>query len=308
MASAYPAGVSVVGRRENVYASTFPSEIITCRAADGSLLELLCKCVDGPPEHIDLPPSRPSYETDVYRHVITPLPITAPRYYGAWSNAALGDTWLVIEWLSDARRVSHVEDPLTSIVVAATWIGAFHALNESRVTRLELSFLRRYDTGHFRTRLERAFTATKDLVPDYRWLPQVLGQFDTITQILLGAQQTIIHGEYYPDNILYRGGSVYPVDWETAAVAPGEIDLAMLTENWPSDVVERCTCAYLQARYASISPDPGFGSRLAAARAYVQIHWLGYESDPSRPDWTLRTRGAWRCDQLYEAGRRLGLV
>lgn len=151
-------------------------------------------------------------------------------------------------------------------------------------------------------------TATKSLIGEYPWLSHLFTAFGQVTRILLDAQQTIIHGEYYPDNILYRAASVYPVDWETAAIAPGEIDLATLTDNWPQEVVERCQRAYVQARYSNSAPDQNFERRLAAARLYVQVHWLGYETDPLHPEWSERTVGAWRFEQLHDAGRQLGIL
>lgn len=303
-----PTGVAIVDRQKNVYSSTFPSEIVTCRTSDGSLLKLLCKCVSNRPEPIDPRPIKPLYEIDVYRYVLTPLPLTAPRFYGAWSDDSSGAVWLIIEWLHQCRRVTRVEDPQTSIEVAATWIGTFHALNESRLPQPELSFLNRFDPQHYRRKLEHMQTATKGLITDYPWLSHLFEEFGKAIRILLGAKQTIIHSEYYPDNILYRAGSVYPVDWETAAVAAGEIDLATLTDNWPREVIERCKQAYLQARYAKSTPDWDFERRLAAARLYVQVHWLSHEDDPLRPEWSQRTVGAWRFDQLHAAGRQLGIL
>jgi len=32
--------------------------------------------------------------------------------------------------------------------------------------------------------------------------------------------------EFFPHNVLLRNGTVHPVDWEAAAIAPGELDLA----------------------------------------------------------------------------------
>ncbi len=304
----HPTGVTIVDRQKNAYTSTFPSEIVTCRTSDGTLLKLLCKCISHKPNTVDRRPFEPTYEIDVYRYVLAPLPVTAPRFYGAWSNDPSGARWLVIEYLNQCQRVTHVEDPQTSIEAAATWIGAFHALNESRWSQPALSFLHSFDLQHYRRKLEPMQKATKGLITDYPWLAHLFEEFDQVIRILLNAKQTIIHSEYYPDNILYQAAKIYPVDWETAAVAAGEIDLATLTENWPQEVVECCKQAYLQARYANPTPDRDFERRLAAARLYVQIHWLGHETDPLRPNWSLRTTGAWRFDQLHEAGRQLGIL
>ncbi len=303
-----PTGIAIVDRQKNNHTSTFPSEIVTCRTSDGSLLKLLCKCVSHKLDTVDPRPIEPLYEIDVYRYVLAPSPLTAPKFHGAWINDASGAAWLVIEWLNQCRRLVHFEDHQTAMQAAATWIGAFHALNESRLPQPELSFLDRFDLQHYRRKLEQMQTATKGLITDYPWLSHLFEEFGKVIRILLSAKQTIIHGEYYPSNILYGAAGVYPVDWETAAVAAGEIDLATLTENWPQEVVERCRQAYVQARYANATADWDFERRLAAARLYVQFHWLRYEYNPLRPQWSLKTSGAWRFDQLHEAGRQLGIL
>jgi hypothetical protein len=58
--------------------------------------------------------------------------------------------------------------------------------------------------------------------------------------------------------------AIYPVDWESAAVAAGEIDLAALTEGWPPGFVEQCELEYQRARWPE-GPPTGFERRLAAA-------------------------------------------
>ncbi len=303
----HPTGVTIVDRQMNAYASTFPSEIVTCRASDGSLLKLLCKCVTHldtfNPQLAELP-----YEIQVYKHVLAPLPLTTPRFYGAWDHDPAGAAWLVIEYLDPSQRVTHVEEPEASVEAAAIWLGRFHALNEPRTPQPELSFLNRFDLQHYQGKLERMQMITRGLITSYPWLSHLLEGFGQVIHILLDAKQTVIHGQYYPDNILYWEGRVYPVDWETAAVAAGVIDIASLTENWPQRAVERYKDAYLQARYGGAPSDQDFECHLAAARCYLQVHWLGHEADPLRPKWTRRTSGAWRFDQLYQAGRQLGIL
>jgi len=112
---------------------------------------------------------------------------------------------------------------------------------------------------------------------------------------------TIIHGEYYPKNVLYRDGIIYPVDWESAAIAAGEIDLACLTDRWPADTVRECERAYQQSRWPDGAP-AAFAQRLAAARLYIHLRWLG-----DRPEWTTRQQ-YWRFDHLRSVGEQLGLI
>jgi thiamine kinase-like enzyme len=131
------------------------------------------------------------------------------------------------------------------------------------------------------------------------WLAPLRTRFGEAVAVLLAESPTVIHGEYYPDNILYRGGRIYPVDWESAALAAGVIDLASLTEGWPDELVRECSHQYQAARWPSGTPD-GFNRRLWAARLYLQFRWLGDRPDTHVP--------AWRIDGLSAAGRHLGLV
>src|SRR5207302_1086495 len=92
------------------------------------------------------------------------------------------------------------------------------------------------------------------------------------TEILpaaLGGRPTILHGEYYPSNILARRAAAYPIDWESAAIGPGEIDLASLTEGWPAPIQARAIEAYRQARWPDGAPE-NFARTLEAARLYMQ--------------------------------------
>jgi thiamine kinase-like enzyme len=107
----------------------------------------------------------------------------------------------------------------------------------------------------------------------------------------------VIHGEYYPRNILGRGGRVHPVDWESAAIGAAEIDIAALTEHWPRDVTATCLAAYLDARWPRGAPE-GFAERLALARMYLHFRWLGEQP----------ARAPWRWSNLRALARRMGLL
>ena len=79
----------------------------------------------------------------------------------------------------------------------------------------------------------------------------VIGFFKNNLALLISEPQTIIHGEYYPANILIKDGAIYPIDWESAAVGPGEIDLATLIEGWDQKLAEEAKQAYIISKAAS---------------------------------------------------------
>ncbi len=93
--------------------------------------------------------------------------------------------------------------------------------------------------------------------------------------------------------MLYHQGRVLPVDWESAVIAAGEIDLASLIENWPAAIVRRCTAAYIAERWPTGVPD-AFARRLLAARLYFCFRWLGDYGDwsvyPGRLDYLRHLR------------------
>ena len=93
---------------------------------------------------------------------------------------------------------------------------------------------------------------------------------------------------------------MYPVDWESAAVGPGEIDLATLTDRCDPEVVSRCELAYRRARWPDREP-PDFAQRLDLARLYVHLRWLG-------DDHRKAGRGRWRFEEVRALGERLGLL
>ena len=68
------------------------------------------------------------------------------------------------------------------------------------------------------------------------------------------------------------------MDWESAAIGAGEIDLASLTDGWPTEIAESCEREYAAARWPQ-GPPPEFAERLALAKLYWGLRWLGNTPD-----------------------------
>ena len=265
--------LTVISRQPNIYCSTFPSEIVTCRLGDRQKIRVLCKYsaeVDnesyGTRRGIE-------YETDVYRQLLQTLDLSCPTFYGAYREPANNRTGLVLEYLADSVRLIHSSD-IGTVLEAAAWIGRFHALCSTRISSPALSFLNSYDPEYYRGWARRTLNMEQQSGLAPRWLETVCSRFDEVIEMLCEAPSTIIHGEYYPKNILLHDGLIYPVDWESTAIASGEIDLATLTEGWAPDDIERLELEYQQARWPQGSPYD-FHRVLVAARIYIQFRWLG---------------------------------
>lgn len=286
-----PGEVVVLKRRANAYWSTFPSEVVTCRLPDGTTRKLLCKRAR-PDDRAHLAHGHRhgvAYEAAVYRDVLRHLPITTARYFGG-----ADDDCLVIEYLDRAVRVMQGTGSLAG---AAAWIGAFHRAAGSRHPALI-----RYDRAYYEGWLARFREFGRARLARTPWLRRVCDGYDAAIERLLAAEPVVIHGEFYPRNILLHRQSIYPVDWESAALAPGEIDLASLTEGWPPRKAEGWITVYAEARWPD-GPPPAFAATLTAARVYLAFRWLG-----DRPDWTEEQGSRHLYRQLRAAGQQLGLV
>ena len=296
--------MTVVNRLRNPHASTFPSEVVTCRVGGGGRLRLFCKYGTGRDNHrahghrggVD-------YEAEVYRRVLAPAGLPVPRFYGAAAAGPAGEWWLVLGYLERGVRLRDSID-LDHWEQAAGWSGRFHAGHEAASRGSTLSFLNAYDAGYYAGWARRTAEYAGALHRDFPWLAVLCGRSEAALAGLQEAPRTVIHGEYYPKNLLISDGAVHPVDWESAALGPGEIDLATLTDRCDPEVVRRCELAYRQARWPEGSP-PGFTRTLELARLYVHLRWLGDEpgakstvgSGASRK--SARSVSGWDCCSGY---------
>ena len=289
------AGATIAARTPLPFAGTFPKELVVLQLDDGSRLEVFCKHSYAPGHDGHGHRAGVAYEAGVYRSVLDPLELSAPRFYG--SHGSGGCAWLFLEHLDGAARVNRTTS-LEPMYRAAAWIGRFHALTEGSAGSRDLL---RHDADYYAGWAERTWTYVEH-IPQLAWVAEVCEAFREQAASRLRARPTVSHGEYYPKNVLVLRGAIYPVDWETAAVTAGEIDLASLTEGWPPDVAERCEAEYASARWGGDPPDD-FGETLTWARLYMVLRWLG-----DRPEWTLSPAGGTYLGELWRLAESAGIV
>lgn len=301
--------VRILERKLPQMMSTFPNEVVTCRWADGSKRRVFIKYEADPGHDSFGHRGGVAYEAEVYRRLLRRLPNFRPRCLGAKTDPNTGKTWLLLDYVHGVVRLSDVVHRRATrqpraMAESARWIGRFHAIHEKRVHEPAFSFLKRYDAEYYRGWARRTFEFARPLRARFPWLSKLDEIGDGWFDPLLAARPTVIHGEFYAKTVLMRGQSLFMVDWESAAMAAGEIDLAALTEgkHWPGKIVRRCERAYLCARWPDVAP-VSFARTLDAARIYLHFRWLG-----ERPDWTVREKTLWRFDHLCAAAERLGLI
>jgi hypothetical protein len=307
--AALPTPLVILRRNLPPMMSTFPNEVVTCRFANGRKRRLFVKYEAGHNHDSYGHRGGVSYEAKVYGHVLRDYPYFRPKCFGAHTDSQTGESWLVLEYLDRCVRVIDINvdeatrDPV-EMVRSARWIARFHASHEETVANDAPLFLKRYDKQYYRGWCQRTLRLTRPFHSDYPWLPDLCRRADKWIHLLLSASPTLIHGEFYGKTVLFRNSTVFPVDWESAALAAGEIDLAALTEGsrWPQRVVERCIREYQEARWPGGSPSH-FRQTLDAARIYLHFRWLG-----EREDWVSGSKVLWRYEHLRAAGQRLGLI
>jgi len=155
---------------------------------------------------------------------------------------------------------------------AARWLGNSHRENTKRLSTC--SNLEKYDTEYY---LKWARQTKSFMSPSRNrqiWVEALCDRYEDAINLLLSTEQTIIHGEFYPKNILIKDETVYPADWESADVAAGEVDLAALTEDWPDSIARQCVTEYRKCRWPGGAP-ASFTETLSAARIHWQLRWLG---------------------------------
>jgi Phosphotransferase enzyme family len=295
-----PASVTILSRDKNVHTSTWPSEIVECSIGRDRVMRLLLK--HGPCDvrnahgHV----VGPDYEAAVYETVLRAAGLSHP-FIGSRRDRGSQSSCIVLEYLDDGWwRLNLVPDKFAIVRVAA-WVGAFHAKAAARVGDL-VGLLNLYDAEYYAGWARRSLRYVPHLTDDFRWLRDVCRAFGRIGARLAAGPLTVVHGEFYPENVLVHDDLIRPIDWEWAGIAVGEVDLAALTEGWSAELTEASERAYAEARWPRGAPIE-YAWRLDAARLYLHLRWLGDRTDRlEAPQLTEHLA------DLATVARRLGIV
>ena len=270
--------VSVLRRIAHVYSSSHPSEVVICKI-NGDIIKLLCKYSASKSHESHGHRGGIEYEAAVYLKLLNELKVSLPKCLGTFGSPATDTFCLMLEYLEGSARILKNQNPRLAIKEAATWLGRFHALCADRITDPTLSFLTRYDEEYYRGWIGRTQVWVRQAEQKGTWLEVVCKRFEEVLENLRAIPVTVIHGEFYPKNILVSNSKVYPVDWESTAIAPGEVDLVTLAEGWTDNDIKELQKAYQQARWPKGAPYD-IHQAFCAARIYIQFRWLGDQNYP----------------------------
>lgn len=283
-------GARVLGieRRPSPYASSHPLEELDVDLEGGGRLALVFKDCGR-----TVPGARPALVDDplrpiaIYRALLPFAPPGPPRCVAALGDAVSGRRWLFLERV-EGPRLAFVGD-FESWRAAARWLAALHARFLGRTDAVAAGRLLVHDPALADRWMQRARAAH----PDEPRLARIAARLYQPATRLAALPPTLLHGEFYADNVLVapgrEGPRICPVDWESAGWGPGVLDLAALVSgSWDERRRRDLALAYRAALEADagVAPDP---DRLLAdldlARLHVAVQWLGWLGRREPPPW-----------------------
>ena len=304
-----PRPVRVLKRKPPRFMSTFPNEIVTCLLPDGRRRRVFIKYESDHSHNAFGHRGGVAYEAQVYQRLLNTMPEFHPKCLGAHHDPRACGTWLILEFVYRAVHVTdlsyhHSDAQACARLKATRWLAEFQAALEPSIHDPALSFLTRYDAENYRGSANRTFEFAAPLRSQFPWLTTLENCGDAWFAPLMSAPPTLIHGEFYAKTVLVREDKLFVTDWESAAVAPGEIDLATLSEgkHWRAPIARRCEREYQRVRWPDGTP-ADFKRRLDAARLYLHFRWLG-----ERPERAVSEKNLWRYEHLRVTANALGLV
>lgn len=282
----------IKSREKFVEQGTYPIELVTCRMGDSRELVLFCKYLAGGGPNNHGHRGGVAYEAKVYSEIISKISLPAIKYFGSREISEKNELIIVLEFIGKNLRFAYSKEK-DVLQKAATWIGAFHGLFEEN----HPDFIKKYDKDYYNHWLNWFKELAKPFYHEFPVIQELIRHFEENMEMLLSVSHTLIHGEYYPRNVLIKNGIIYPVDWESTAIAPGEMDLASLIELWDKVSVDGAKESYLKARWPNGNYSRAdFEQRLAICRIYLFFRWCPFRLEKS----------AWiRNERIYGYMRQL---
>jgi hypothetical protein len=262
---------------------------------DGSVLRLLLKDLGMRNLHETARRVKPDFlynplrEINTYKELLAKNRLGTPQYYGAVVRPDEDLYWLFLEKVSGSRLCQAGD--YSAWLRAARWLARLHTRFMGASDTLARSApLLHYDAAFYRLWLERVERFQVAVLRQAVW-ETLAGTYDRAIERLIRLPSTLIHGEFYASNILVQeaqeGRRICPVDWETAAVGPGLIDLAALGSGaWAEHERREMAAAYHDTLLSEGWPGLPLDDLLLAlddCRLHLAMRWLGWAPDWSPP-------------------------
>jgi hypothetical protein len=307
-----------LARRPSPYTSSFTIEEIDVGFADGSELQLVMKDLSPTAVMESARRARPEFlyeprrEIQAYRRILPYAPPGTAAWYGAVTNPTTRRYRLFLERV-EGLELRHV-GAFSIWERTARWIAQFHrSIPPTGIARLARSSrLLVYDEAFYWLWLERAQQFATRRAAVRRVVDRIARRYAPVVRRLAHMPRTVIHGEFYPCNVLIRRSvnqvRICPIDWEMAALGPGLMDLASLATGWGQREQRALIRAYRAAvpdgtRSARIPHD--FWVDFDCCRLHLAVRMLGWSDTWVPPPQHARN---WLAEAVRLADRLAALT
>jgi hypothetical protein len=253
------ARVAHLSRSPSQSATSYDSEVVSVRLADGTEMRFFLKDYGGSRRPRPAPARRRERELGIYRHLIGDGEIGTARYCGAvWDDGAALH-WLLLEFVA-GTELRQME--LRFWIDAARWLGRLQGrFAGSPALAGVMPLLERHDAHFFAAKAECARRSVSHCSPALAHrLEGILERYEPSIDLIAGQEQGLVHGHYEAANILVGGGRgpvrICPVDWELAALGSRFFDLASLCDGFQPPALHRIWDAYAEAAADAGLPTP----------------------------------------------------
>ena len=281
VATAFPG--SRLARRPCPFATSARLDELEVTTPDGRVLHLVAKHLGRRAKTAaarEVKPAalhRTGRELAVYRHVLAGIGLATPAFIGGWADER--DGVVVLEWIDGATLAE--TGRFGAWEATARWLARLHLrfIATPPTTGGPRSTLARYDraqlSGAGRRGLRRATTLA--LGP-----PGVLADLASghrrAVDALVAAPLTLVHGDFYPSNVVVDAERIAVIDWELAGMGPAALDLAALSAGRWSD---RRRLDLVRAYHAEAEAGGAAGplgeliERVELASLHLALCWVG---------------------------------
>jgi aminoglycoside phosphotransferase (APT) family kinase protein len=279
--------VRAVEARRSPFSGVSPADTVTVELEHGETIRLWVKRLsvdgDGHPDK-----TVPDREPRVYAALLADTGLPVPHCYGCARDPSTGERELVLEQIRDWDLRYHGVE---------TWEVAFRALGRLHhrfMTRADdlrrATFLLRLDAGYVQRWRDRAIDALARSEPVLGRRLEARGdKYEHVAALIDRQPPTLVHNDLAPKNVIADTSHDPPricfVDWETAGVGCGALDVVHLLHGLAPSAAQRLIEAYGREAEHLL---PGGGERarlLAACRAHKTVFRLAHP-----PLWRRRRR------------------
>lgn len=309
---------SVATRRAFEYATSSRLDELDVRCRDGSTIRLIAKYLGRTAMSEAARLAKPAAlhsagrELAVYRHILAGADLGTPALIGGWTRDGDGEVGVMVLDRVEGTPLSEIGD-VNVWQATARWLARTHARFAGAVPRIPTSdssartSLVSYDREMLGAAARRGLERAAEQALGSAEMCVALGaRLEYALRALSSATPTLVHGDFYPSNVVVTDDRIAVVDWELAGTGPAVLDLAALAAGgWSNRQRHDLIKAYHEESLAVRRTETltALVRRVELASLCLALRWVGSATDWDAPD---EHRRDWFADAVAVLARLNG--